>query len=395
MSLFSKKRDSGCSLVFDIGSGSVGGAIVLTSEKYTPTVLYSFRSDIPFQEEATGLRLLSLMLRSLSQVVLAISREGFDEAGFGGHYPKIKEAVISLSAPWIISKTSFLKLQNKEPMRITQQVFATLLEESIKDLHLSEKNIPRGSIQIEERLIKSVLDGYETSSPYEKEATAAEFAVFSSFSVPRVTEKIIDIITRSFHPKTISFHSFALLSFVTLREVYPGEEHFIVVDVSGEQTELSIVKRGVLIETVTFPFGRNHLVRILKKNTGMPPLGTEVFFRLYTESSGTGKMFERVKKMLISAEEQWRNEFVKALRAFSEELFLPKTLFIAADEDVMPIFSRAASGGDFSAFMISPRAFRIIPVNAELLAPLIKWNSSGAPDPFIGLISSFANNLRS
>src|SRR3989338_2442924 len=113
MSLFSPKKESDCMLIFDIGSGSVGGAIVLTSRIHPPTVLYNFRSEIRFQEEATSLRLLSLMLQALSQVVLALSHEGFDSAGFGTHRPRIKEAVVSLSAPWILSRTSFLRLRSE------------------------------------------------------------------------------------------------------------------------------------------------------------------------------------------------------------------------------------------------------------------------------------------
>ncbi len=393
MSLFSSKKDSECVLVFDIGSGSVGGAIVLTSKGHTPAILYSFRSDIPFQEEATGLRLLSLMIRSLSQVVLALCHEGFDAAGFGSERPKIEEAFISLSAPWVISKTSLLKLQNQTPLTITPEVFSSLLKHSAEETQPSQNDVPKGSFQIERKLIKSILNGYETSSPYEKKATEAEFALFSSFSASKVTEKISDTITELIHPKTMSFHSFALLTFVALRELYPHEEHFLAVDVSGEQTELSIVKKGVLVETVTFPFGRNHLIRTLKKSIHVPALGAEAFFKLYASKSGTGKLYERVRKVLELSEENWRNEFQKTLTTFSEEFFLPKSLFITADDDVTPIFMHAIGRGDFSKFMISPGAFRTLSVNAELLAPLVKWNPSGARDPFIGLIASSASHL--
>ena len=194
MTLFSKKKESECLLVFDIGSGSVGGAIVLTSKAHTPTILYSFRTDIPFQEVAAGRRLSSLMLRSLSQVVAALSREGFEIAGFGTKRPRIKKILVSLSAPWVASMTSFLSLKNKEATTITEEVFNALFLHSANASDSPRSITPKGSVKIEELLIKASLNGYETSAPYGKEALSAEFVIFSSFSLPRLTESITELL---------------------------------------------------------------------------------------------------------------------------------------------------------------------------------------------------------
>src|SRR3989344_5481065 len=347
MPLFSNKKESECLLVFDIGSGSVGGAIVISSEGRTPTILYSFRTDIPFQEEATGRRLSSLMLRSLSQVVIALSREGFEIAGFGAKRPRIKKILVSLSAPWVASMTSFLSLKNKESTIITEKVFDALLSRSANESDSPNRIVPRGSVKIEELLIKTSLNGYETSDPYGKEALDAEFAIFSSFSLPGVKENIVDVITHVFHVEHVRFHAFSLIAFTTLRKMYPSEESFIFVDVSGEQTEISIARNGVIIETSTFPSGKNHIIRILKKNASIPPLGAEAFLRLYNGKSGTGKMVERIGKLLENAKEDWRSRFAKTLTTLSQEVFFPKSLFIAADDDVLPLFTRALKGFDF------------------------------------------------
>lgn len=280
MSLFSPKRESECVLVFDIGSGSVGGAIVLTSAVNAARVLYSFRSDIPFQEEARGGALLALMLRALSQVASAISHEGFDASGFGSRRPRITEAVVSLSAPWIASKTSFLRLKNQTPVLITPEVVASLIEHA-RSGHDVEKGVPKGSVSVEQKLVKSVLNGYETAQPYDKEAHEAEFAVCESFALPGIVEKITDTITRVMHTHRISIHSFSLAAFAVLRERFPREPHFVLVDVSGEQTELSIVKNATLVESATFPFGRQRLIRTLRTAAHLPVSGIETFLKLY------------------------------------------------------------------------------------------------------------------
>ncbi|MDO8619954.1 MAG: hypothetical protein Q7R64_01230 [bacterium] len=393
MSFFSGKKESDVVLVFDIGSGSVAGALVLISAEHPATILYSFRSEIPFQHEATGIRLLSLMLRSLSQVMLAITREGFELAGMGARRPRIREAFVSLSAPWVVSQTSFLSLRNKAPTKITTHVFAELLKHSEEDGHPERKPIPKGGVLIERKLIKSVLNGYATATPYEKEAITAEFAVFESFSVPKVTEKIADTITELIHPGHISFHSFSLLAFATLRELYPNKEHFMLIDVSGEQTELSLIRGGVLSETVTFPFGRNHFVRALRRHAEVPVSGASAVLKLYRDNNGVGRLFERSKKTLDTIKGEWQEKLSKSLSNFSEETLLPRSIFLTADEDLAPILSGALQSGEVGGLTLSPSQLEVTVVGNETLAPLVAYSSSDTRDPFLGLICALASRL--
>lgn len=396
MSFLSPKAESDVFLAIDIGSGSVGGALVLASKANAPTILYSFRSEILFQDAATGARLLSLMLRSLSQVMIAITREGFYAAGIAEHHTKVREVLVSLGAPWVISRTSFLRLSNENPTRITTRVFAGLLEHSEQELHSAhkEKEIPLGSTQIEQKLIKSILNGYETSSPYEKEAREADFCVFTSFSLPRITDRVVGVIHEHLQPKHISFHSFSLLAFATLRELPEHPEDFIIIDASGEQTEVAIVKRGILAETATFPLGRNSFIRAVRGETEAVSSGASAMLRLYAEGNGTGRAFERAKKIFVAKESEWQRELGNVLTIFSEEVFLPRMIFLTADDATMPLFSRAIGSADWSSLTLSPGSLRVTSVSAELLTSLLHWSSSEHHDPFLGLIASSGSRIR-
>lgn len=393
MSLLSSTKESGCVLVFDIGNGSVGGAIVLPAKEHPPTILYSFRVDIPFQEQTDGSRLLSLMLQKLSEVVSAIVHEGFAQAGLGGQPPSTLEAVVSLSAPWIISKTSFLRLSSKAPTLVTPAVFSTLLRQSDEENRSELEREVAGTVKIEQKLIKSTLNGYDTPRPYGKEANEIEFTLFGSFSLPVVIDRIRDVITREVQCKAIGFHSFSLLSFAVLRELFPREEDFIVIDISGEQTELSIVKKAIVAETATFPFGKNHLKRMLTKELGVPAATAETFFMLHGENKGTGGLFGRASGLITIAEGVWQREFAAALRLFSSEMLPPRTLYMTSDEDVSPIFRHSIESGNFTAFLPTSTSFRVITVDNALLAGAVAWSPSIRHDPFLGLTAAFANRL--
>ncbi len=393
MSLFFGAKENDCFLVFDIGSGSVGGAIVLASAVGPARVLYSVRSDIPFQEEARGAALLALMLRALSQVVSTIQHEGFDASGFGSRRPRITEAAVSLSAPWIASRTSFLRLKNQTPALITLEIVASLIEHA-RSGRDAERGVPKGSVSVEQKLVKSVLNGYETAQPYGKEAREAEFAVCESFALPDVVEKITDVITRVIHPHRIPIHSFALAAFAVLRELLPHEPHFVLVDVSGEQTELSIVKNAALVESATFPFGRQRLIRTLRKAAHMPVSSIETFLKLYREEKGIGRLFDRAKHTMERAQEEWGAELERALGVFSEELFLPPLLYLMADDDVASVFARAVKTRDASRFTLSSASFHATVVDSNLLSSLVLWSPPHARDPFLGVLAAFAGRIR-
>ena len=388
MSLLQNGRERDVLLIFDVGSGSVGGAIVLDGKGEPPTVLYGTRSEILFQQELTASRLLSLCLRALSEVVLAIEHEGFDKAGFAGHRPSVAEAIVSLSAPWTVSKTSFLRLRNEHPARITEAMFKALLED---DRRAAVASVPKGGVEIERKLVKSVLNGYETAEPYGKEALTAEFATLSSYTLPKLKEKVTDIISHRLHAKTISFHSFSLLSFAVLRELFPTSENFIFVDVSGEQTEVSVVKKNVSLETISFPFGKNHMIRVLERDGKLPPSGAESFMKLYGEGKMESKLSEKAATIISQCEEEWLRHFFKALTQFSEEVFLPEVLYIAADAHVSLLIERIVKKGDFSKFTLASAPFRTLIIDESVLGAHIRTSLS---DPFISLIALAAGRIR-
>jgi len=388
MSLLQQGRKRDALLIFDVGSGSVGGAIVLDGKGQPPTVLYGTRSDIHFQQELTASRLLSLCLRALSEVVLALEHEGFDKAGFAGRRPTVAEAVVSLSAPWTVSKTSFLRVRNERPVRITETMFKALLDD---DWRRAAATVPKGGVEIEHKLIKSVLNGYETAEPYGKEALTAEFTTVTSYSLPKVTEKITDIISHRLHTKAISFHSFSLLSFAVLRELFPANENFVFVDVSGEQTEVSVVKNNVSLETISFPFGKNYVIRALERDGKLPPAGAESFMKLYGEGKMEGKLTDKAATIISRCEEEWLRHFFRALAQFSEEVFLPETLYLAADGHVAPLIERIVKKGDFSKFTLASAPFKTLIIDETVLGPYIRTSFA---DPFISLIALAASRLR-
>ena len=338
--------------LIDIGSGSVGAGLARV-EKGVPPVLFSTtRVAIPFQTELEGARFESRMLQALSEAVSALAQERLPE----------DEVFVSLAAPWVSAQTTHLSLRSEEALTVTPSLLARLRE--------SEESERTHGEQIEEKLFRVRLNGYETAAPFGQGARTAEFALFKSFTPPGLAGRIEAVIERHLHRGPIHFHAFSLIAFASLREVAPTVRDFLILDAGGEQTEAVVVKNGALREVVSIPFGRNHLIRALVAGGALPSVVGSML-RLLAEGSGAGVHLERTGARLREALRLWGQEVGRAL---GETLSASARLFLFADSDILPLFAGELRG----------RA-RLTEADAALFAH---------PDPFLATQAIVAGLLR-
>ena len=73
---FKPKKKEELTLVFDIGSSSVGGALFYVQKSGIPKIIFSIREPIVFEEEINFDRLLSSTMKTLGIVANKISTVG-------------------------------------------------------------------------------------------------------------------------------------------------------------------------------------------------------------------------------------------------------------------------------------------------------------------------------
>ncbi len=138
-----------------------------------------------------------------------------------------------------------------------------------------------------------MLNGYQTSKPYGKQTKSIEISIFLSMISKEVETKTRKVLEKIFHSHTIAFHSFALTSFSAIRDIFHSEEDFLLVDVGGEVTDVSLVRRGILLETVSFPTGKNFLLRSVVLDLNTIPEEAHTLIRMFLdnkESKESGKL---------------------------------------------------------------------------------------------------------
>jgi cell division ATPase FtsA len=276
-SLF-QKPDEEIAVVFDIGSGSIGAALVRFSAHGIPTTLFSHREPLTFQHSVTSRRLLSSMTKLLKNVADHVQKEGLSHLhrSLLGT-PRIQHVFCIFTSPWYVSQTKTMTISKEKPFLITknsvQDILSKQEDELLKELGEGKYERQFGSNLkvLERKVIHTSLNGYEVGDPVGKRGREFEVTFFVSFISKDVSDAVEAVLRKAFHFKEFECYSSALSLTTAIRDVFPNDQSFLIADITGEVTDISFISKGVLLETSSFPLGRSMLIRSVVDELVVPP----------------------------------------------------------------------------------------------------------------------------
>ncbi|MCX6736323.1 MAG: hypothetical protein NTZ13_04530 [Candidatus Parcubacteria bacterium] len=386
MSIFSSKKPA-IAIIFDIGNSSVGGAAVLLHPKNKPKLLHTVRKDMASQEKFDVDRFVSSMIETLEKVAQDISAV---------HLPPHSEKVFScfLSSPWYVSQTRMIQKNFETPVKISSRMLEEIQRKEIGDFKALEiKEMGADAIVLETKIIQTKLNGYETSDPEGKEATDFQMAMYVSISPEKIVESITEKIKKIFHAHSLHFHSFPFSSFVVIRDLF-HEKNFLFMDISGEVTDLTLVRDNTLRETVAFPLGKNFLMRKIANDTGSTLQESASQFRMSKNGELGEKSVGEVKTALETASKEWIDGFQNSLSAVlgKGELFF-RDIFITSDNDVSKWFIENLQDVETNQLSVTGNAFTVRHLNSVFLSPFCESENTVERDSFLMIESIFVNRF--
>jgi hypothetical protein len=204
---------------------------------------------------------------------------------------------------------------------------------------------PQDAVSIERENMRVRLNGYETSRPFGKQASEVEVALFSSNGSREILDGFRDAVGRVFPGVPVVFHTLAFLLFSVIRDIMPLQKDFLIVDVLGEITDVTIVKEGIIERTLSFPLGRNALVRRLTDELQSFHGEALSTVRLYRAGKLEADASARFESILSTVRGEWNDSFGQSLARVSRKFSLPNRLFMVGDADTGPLFASFVSPG--------------------------------------------------
>jgi hypothetical protein len=392
MALFKRKPKSGQHfiVVFDLGSSSIGGAFASVDSGKVPEIIFATRRDIPFQEKLNFQRFLDSMIKTLEEMFVALQKAG------GG--VKVDQAYCVLASPWYASQTRLVHFNQPTPFVVTERGLDKLLAKEI-ELFRGSKLFARSKVGdaapeiMESKNIQVKLNGYEVRSPFGMRVTELEVALYISMIPANIHAAINSSIRKFWNVPNVHFSSFSFTAFDTLRDIFADEHSFLFLDISGEVTDISIAKDNVLLESISFPAGKNMFLRALIKELGMSPEVALSEWRLFIEGKSTRDHGQAVENVLNDTAAQWLAFFEDSLVQFAAEFPIPRTIFYTADDDVLRWFEGVIKRVNFARLSSEDGSFVIRGLGNNFLSKFVQVIEPDFQDSFLAIETIFANKF--
>lgn len=394
----SKKEE--LALVLDVGNASVGGALVLLSSGELPTVLYGTRKPITIFSEVNFEKLFVSLSATIEAVLENLLKKGMPRvASRGKARISPRFAFCVLAAPWYASHIRTIHSSREKPFVVSKETVSALLQKEIEGAggSLAGDYLQAGAREdeltfLEKETMHMKLNGYEVSDPWGRSVFQLEALLYLSVVPRNILEMVRKKVERSFHAEEISLHSFTLAFWSVVRDIWGVSKDFLLLDVSGEMAEVSLVRDGALVETGTFPLGRNFFIRKIMDSFRVSSHEASSLMNLYLTGKAIFEIKERLEDLCKDAEKEWLMKFQSSLRELGGGLVLPERVFLIADMPLALWLHDAIEGKEPETLSLRSAPFRVELIDEKALSHFSKTVDSPR-DAFLMLLSLFAHRV--
>lgn len=377
-------------LLIDIGNGSITTALVSFSKNNLPKFLYSSTKSFVVSEKPEALR-LSLEAGSLLETLLSETVK---------KSKNLSCVLVSFSSPWFVPKVKNVFLLQKAPFIITKAFLndVTLKEKDVfkKELILEfSLNNPDSFSIIEANIVHTKINGYIVANPIGKKTKSLEATIFMSSIAKNVEKKVLGVVSKYTHigRDKILLHSFPLVSFSVVSENLALDQDFILMDITSEAVDMTLVNNDAIIKTISFPFGKNSIIRQISKSLKLSFPVAESQLHMSTSNKINDTSLDSIRATLVNLEKEWSIYFEDALTSFSTNIVLPKQIYITVEDDIEPVFIDFLKMEKTDKTKDFRKNISITSIKRETLAHLYRTDSKVKENQFIVILALFFDKI--
>ncbi len=377
--------------VLDVSSASVGGALVEIQGDKAIKILSKHRYHSNFLPDVDFEAFFRATENALTKVSDKIKKE----------FPvKIDGVLCVFGSPWFIAETKIIRVKRDLPFEITNGFFKDILRDETNALNEKFRVLGYGYSKfgnqnpsiIESKFLKTKLNGYHTESPIGKKAKEVESEIYLSVGAKEVMEKITSYIFKNFGTEEIAFRTFPYVIFSIIKSFFNSSDGFLLTEISGETTDFILVKDESIEEYLSFPKGKNVLLRKISSGFNSSPKETHSLLEAYMKGHLDGNDQDKMIKAIEEAQSEWCAEFRKIFELIKEKTPLPQDFFILGSDGVSKKFISCLEDSYFSSFTILGKPFNLRSINVNSFSSFFNQTESRQKisDPFLAVESLYA-----
>ncbi|MCD5381792.1 MAG: hypothetical protein LR017_00570 [Candidatus Pacebacteria bacterium] len=377
-------------VVIDIGSGSVGVGVVASREgAAVPQLLFTHREYLRTTGAISKNRDVRMrkLREALFAALLVLNGDGLAALRAHAKHATIEKVLVTCSSPWSHTISRSISYDHEERDRITKGLIADLIasaEDEIANTLEESAIIEKLGLHVVERNTVDVrVNGYLVKDPVGLKGTTIDLSHITGLIPGAMLETIDEMHDKTFVNASISVHTYMLVAYCVMRDLFSEMPSFCIVDITSESTEIGIVEVGVLRETSHVPTGSHTLVRAVQEQTKGTHDDAVSLLRSHAEGTLAPSNMSVIKKALATYTESVGTVF----DSLQKSRRIPLTMIVTADPELETLFSTLLPTTMESR---SKSTYTALELRAALLQETAQTQN---PDIFIALSSRFFHKL--
>ncbi len=399
LSFLDKKSE--VSLLIHIGNSSVEGSLVYYPKETNPEVLYTQRIFFVDEKRPTGEELLAIMLPHIGTLLKKIMSEGFTVPFFKEHSSHISKVHITFSSLWYVSSTKQIHIEGDKAFVISECFTRDILEKEYQTFKNFigeseyEEDFKGDLTLIENKILHTKINGYNIDTSIGRTTKTFDAFLCQSVISTHIVDSIFEVLFTEAHlsKDKVTFYTLPVVSSSIVQDLSLIDTTFLIISVTGEATEVTWIEEGVIMKTVSFPSGRNFILRQIGKNLNVSIEIAESMLHLFTDEKLKEDQAAQIQQIFSNSEQEWLIYFEEALLELSKKLQLPSKSFLIADPDVLSVYSSFINGNEAhnkSAFIPE---IQNVPLSVEIFAKDIKNREKLFHFPYLAIFILFIKKI--
>jgi len=282
-----------------------------------PCILYSAKDQISLSQSESPTRNLAALLKVMKSLVAEMEQK---------YHAKPRHVYCTLPTHLTLHQVSLAQKRADNPFEITRDLLSELYDSAAVKIEGTE---------IENLMVDVKINGYRTSSPLGKSGTTISLARYVSSADASDVSKIREALIESFHHDDYSLHTYPQALRSVVQKCFAADLDYLVVDIGGEITEVTLVESGVLSAHTTFPLGTRSHIRSLSNQMAIQAEGVSSALSIDKAKLTDARSVSKLTSLTKSAMVPWQEAYAAARSRLAESReVLPRSLFLLCNDDM-------------------------------------------------------------
>lgn len=382
--MFGGKKVQTVALI-DISSHSLGGAYAIIAPNKAPRICYTARVPLEVTYETDRKTLLRVLEQALRELTGKLENEGAAILGRACGVRHVDDVMVSVGSPWQETKIRAHSQTFAKPERVDSND----LEKSLKENEASLEVDTSRTVLIDHTIIDVLINGYQTTKPIGKRARRMSVISLASMVPLQVHDLITSYLSKVFHIRPIHMQTAPAVSYIVLRDLFAHESDFLAASVTGESTDILLVKNSIITGIVTTLEGANGLKRSVDGAVGQPTAASAQTLMATDVLHDDAR--EVITKATKEAENAWSRSVITSLADLARRHALPQTLFVVCPEDCRDQFVKLLQREDVHALRMGEQPFTVVGIRAQHLTDHLVFMGYSEKDVYLGFLALFIN----